>query len=165
MKFSLIKLNRLSKNGASIYAIQFEGEAETSLDKFIMENSDSFKSETNDIVQRLRTIGHKTGARTQFFKENEGNPGDGVCALYDNPGSHLRLYCIRFGSQLIVIGGGGHKPKTIRALQEDQKLKEENYFLRELSSLIMKRIRHKDIEFINGGFDFKGDLEFESEED
>lgn len=164
MKFSLIKLNRLSGNGASIYAIQREGETETSLDKFISENSDSFKSEINDIIRRLKSIGHKTGARTQFFKENEGKSGDGVCALYDDPDSNLRLYCIRFSVQLLVIGGGGHKPKTIRALQEHPKLKAENYFLRELSSQIMKRIRHKDIEFTNGGFDFKGDLEFEYEE-
>lgn len=165
MKFSLIKLNKLSGNGASIYAIQHKGETETSLDKFILENLNSFKSETNDIVQRLSSIGNKTGARAQFFKENEGKPGDGVCALYDAPDSHLRLYCIRYGTQIIVIGGGGHKPKTMRALQEDEKLKAENYFLRELSSQIMKKIRKKDIEFTNGGFDFKGDLEFESEED
>ena len=161
MKFSLIKLNRLSGNGASIYAIQREGETETSLDKFISENSDSFKSEINDIIRRLKSIGHKTGARTQFFKENEGKSGDGVCALYDDPDSNLRLYCYALVHLLV----GGHKPKTIRALQEHPKLKAENYFLRKLSSQIMKRIRHKDIEFTNGGFDFKGDLEFEYEEE
>jgi len=164
MKFALIKLNKLSGNGASIYAIKFEGEAETSLDKFIIENSASFKSETNDIVQRLRSIGHKTGARAQFFKENEGEPGDGVCALYDDPDSHLRLYCIRYGTQILVVGGGGHKPKTIRTLQEDKKLTEENYFLRWLTSQITQRIKDKEIQYTNDHFDFDGDLEFEYEE-
>ncbi|HZV70654.1 MAG TPA: hypothetical protein VFG10_13965 [Saprospiraceae bacterium] len=164
MKFSLIKLNRLSGNRASIYAIQVKSEIETSLDKFISENSYSFKSETNDIVQRLISMGHKTGAREHFFKENEGKPGDGVCALYDDPDSHLRLYCIRFGSQLIVIGGGGHKPKTIRALQEDEKLTEENFLLRWLSAQITQRIKDKEIRYTNDHFDFDGDLEFEYEE-
>jgi hypothetical protein len=164
MKLSLKKLDTISGKGASIYAIQVEGETETSLGKFIAENSASFKSETNDIVRRLNSIGLKTGARPQFFKENEGAPGDGVCALYDDPDSHLRLYCIRYGTQIIVVGGGGHKPKTKRALQEDEKLKEENYFLRWLSSQITQRIKDKEIWYTNDHFDFNGDLEFEYEE-
>ncbi|MBK6979124.1 MAG: hypothetical protein IPH28_20170 [Cytophagaceae bacterium] len=59
--------------------------------------------------------------------------GDGVCALYDDPDRNLRLYCIRYGKQIVVLGGGGHKPKTIRALQEDEKLKQENYLIRNIS--------------------------------
>lgn len=163
MKLSLKKLDKISGNGASIYAIQVEGETETSLDKFIVENSTSFKSETNDIVRRLNTIGLKTGARSQFFKENEGAPGDGVCALYDDPDSHLRLYCIRYGTQIIIVGGGGNKPKTKRTLQEDEKLKEENYFLRWLSSQITERIKDKEIWYTKDHFDFDGNLEFEYE--
>ena len=163
MKLSLKKLHRISGNGASIYVVQFEGETETSLDKFITENSASFKSETKDIVRRLKSIGLKTGARPQFFKENEGAPGDGVCALYDDPDSHLRLYCIRYGTQIIVVGGGGHKPKTKRTLQEDEKLTEENYFLRWLSSQITQRIKDKEIRYTKDHFDFDGNLEFEYE--
>jgi hypothetical protein len=163
MKLSLKKLNKISGNVASIYAIQFEGETETSLDKFIAENSTSFKSETKDIVRRLTSIGHLTGARAQFFKENEGKPGDGVCALYDNPDSNLRLYCIRFGSQLIVIGGGGHKPKSIRSFQEDPKLKKENDFVRWLSAQITQRIKDKEIRYTKDHIDFEGNLEFEYE--
>ncbi len=164
MILSLKKLDTISGNGASIYAIQVDGETETSLDKFIAENSDSFKSETIDIIRRLNSIGLKTGARPQFFKENEGAPADGVCALYDDPDSNLRLYCIRFGSQLIVIGGGGHKPKAIRSFQKDPKLKEENYFLRWLSSQITQRIKDKEIRYTKDHFDFDGNLEFEYEE-
>jgi hypothetical protein len=49
--------------------------------------------------------------------------------------------------QLIIVGGGGHKPKTIRAFQEDDKLKEENYFLRKLSALITDRIKEFSIPY------------------
>jgi len=66
--------------------------------------------------------------------------------------------------QLIIVGGGGHKPKTISALQEDEKLKGENYFLRELSALITERIKEKEIKFSDDDLDFIGNLEFIIEE-
>jgi len=56
---------------------------------------------------RLKIIGNETGARESFFKTKEGIPGDGVCTLYDTPDKKLRLYCIRYGKQLIIIGAGG----------------------------------------------------------
>ncbi|MCF8302482.1 MAG: hypothetical protein K9I94_04330 [Bacteroidales bacterium] len=159
-----MKVGELSGKSASVYSIVFNNKEETLLDQFIRECIISFKNETKDIVKRLKTIGSRTGARTHFFKEFEGEPGDGVCALYDKPGSNLRLYCIRYGTQILVVGSGGPKNKTIRAFQEDKKLKNENYFLRWLSSQITERIRGKDITFINDGFDLKGNLEFEINE-
>lgn len=165
MKCKLVKVNELSGINASIYSVVINDEAETLLDKFINESIISFKNETKDLIKRLKTIGNKTGARPQFFKLNEGAPGDGVCALYDNPNSNLRLYCIHYGNELIIVGGGGHKPKTIRALQEDEKLKSENYFLKWLSAEISNRVKEKTIQFANDYFDFEGDLEFEEYEE
>lgn len=111
MKCRIVKIERLSGSASSIYTI-FIDDAEYSLfDIFIKDNNTLFKSELNDIVKRLRSIGSITGAREQFFKLNEGNPGDGVCALYDDPEKKLRLYCIRYGTTAIILGGGGVKPK------------------------------------------------------
>jgi len=165
MKCRLVKINRLSGYKASLYSVVINEEKETLLEKFIRENKNSFLSETKDILKRLRTIGHKTGARKQFFKEFEGKPGDGICALYDDPDSKLRLYCIIFGAQILVVGGGGPKPKNIKALQENQKLKDENYFLRWLSEQITERIKDKEITFENDYLDFSGNLEFHEKED
>ena len=134
------------------------------LDKFIKENKISFIDETKNILMRLRSIGHTTGARESYFKIFEGQLGDGVCALYDEPESNLRLYCILYGTQLVVVGNGGPKPKRIRALQEDEKLTDENYFLRWLSCEITARIKEKEILFINDHLDFTGNLEFQDEE-
>ncbi|UVR14472.1 hypothetical protein [Parabacteroides distasonis] len=67
----------------------------------------------------------KTGAAEHFFKLNEGKPGDGVCALFDSPDKKLRIYCIRFANVAIVVGGGGYKPKNIRAYQESSSLKKK----------------------------------------
>ena len=160
MKCRLIKIESLSGRKASVYSVSLGREVETLLEKFVRENQNLYLSETKDILKRLKTIGHRTGAREQYFKKFEGKPGDGVCALFDNPDSKLRIYCILFGTQLLVVGGGGPKPKNISAFQEDKKLKDENYFLRWLSEQITQRIKEKEITFENNYLDFSGDLEF-----
>lgn len=164
MKFKIVKLNHFSGKKAGVYTIVLNDEEETLLNKFVRENDTSFKSETKDIIKRLYSIGHTTGARSQFFKEWEGKPGDGVCALYDNPNSNLRLYCICYGTQIIIAGSGGHKPKTIRALQEDAKLTKENTLIKEISQQITQRIKDRDIRFTADYMDFTGDLSFNDED-
>jgi len=90
MNLELVKLNNFSDKQASVYSLLDKKTNTTLFEKFIAENINSFKSEIIDIIQRLNTIGKKVGAREQFFKTNEGKPGDLVCALYDNPKSNLR---------------------------------------------------------------------------
>jgi hypothetical protein len=165
MQCRLVKLLQFSGNNASVYSVVMNDEQKTLFDDFISENKSLFISEIKDIAVRLRTIGQSTGARENFFKHKEGSPGDGVCALYDIPKSNLRLYCIRYGSQIIILGSGGPKAKNLRALQEDQKLTETNYFLKWLSNQITQRIIGKEITFINDGLDFDGDLEFQDDEE
>ncbi|MGV8093507.1 MAG: hypothetical protein AB2L24_16730 [Mangrovibacterium sp.] len=165
MKFKIVQLEQFKGYEAGIYSIYLFDEQQTLFDCFVRENVNSFKSEILDIIGRIRTINTKTGAREKFFKLNEGKPGDGVCALYDEPNSHLRLYCIRYGNALIILGSGGNKPKTIGALQEDDKLKKENYLLRTISELIKDRTRSGEIEFSEGGTTLTGDLEFDTDEE
>jgi putative component of toxin-antitoxin plasmid stabilization module len=163
MKCSLVKLEKLSGNKASIYSLYHEDSNMTLFEKFLHENKSSFKSETKDIFNRLIVIGNETGARIQFFKENEGNLGDGVCALYDDKSKNLRLYCVRFGMNLIVLGGGGFKPKSTRSLQETKKLKSENYLLRQFVSTLVEKMKEKEIKINRDGETdfFEGDLEFD----
>ena len=160
MNLKLVKLDNFLGSEASVYTLKDLGNNKTLFDNFIWENINSFKSELNDIVLRLKEIGKHTGAREQFFKTKEGKPGDGVCALFDIPDSNLRLYCIRYGSTLIVLGGGGHKPKTVLALQEVPKLEEENKIVKIVSAQILERLKNKEIEYTNNYMDFEGDLEF-----
>lgn len=109
MNFEIVKLSDFSGERATIYSVILENDEVTLLDHFIEENENHFPTEVEDIVKRIRTIGGATGARNHFFKENEGIPGDGVCALYDNPDSNLWLYCIRYGSCAVILGGGWAK--------------------------------------------------------
>lgn len=94
MKYKIVKIDNLIGEYASIYSIFDTDEEKTLFEIFVKENNSLFLSELNDIVKRLKVIGTKTGAREHFFKLNEGEPGDGVSALYDNPESNLRLYKI-----------------------------------------------------------------------
>jgi hypothetical protein len=163
MKYKLIKLPGFSGKKATIYTVSLEnknGKFEESLfEVFIKENKNTFISEIKDIFVRLKTIGNDTGARESFFKLNEGNPGDGVCALYDSPDKKLRLYCIRYGTQLIVLGGGG--PKNTKTLQDDSKLKDENYLLRMISEKIYKCMQNGDLSFSCDYMSFAGNLTLE----
>jgi hypothetical protein len=165
MNYKLVKIKNLSGNKASIYTVYLEDEDQTLYDRFLKENFNSFKSEIIDLNQRLKTIGNDTGARHGFFKHREGIPGDGVCALYDNPDKTLRLYCVRYGTLLVVIGGGGEKPNNIKALQENDKLTIENYIMREISQDIQRRMEDGEIQFTKDGLDFKGELTFNADKD
>jgi hypothetical protein len=160
MNYKLVKLNKYSGSKASVYTIQLINEDISLLERFVEENIILHKDETKNVLERLIIIGHKTGAREQFFKLKEGKPGDGVAALYDEPDSNLRLYCIRYGSLIVIVGGGGHKPKSIKTLQEDPKLTAENAILVKVSKDIQNRTKEGEIRFINDGMDFEGDIEF-----
>ncbi|MCD4736071.1 MAG: hypothetical protein K8R53_08515 [Bacteroidales bacterium] len=166
MNYKIVKLSDFSGNEANIYSIFLHEEQKTLFDIFIEENLNSFKSELKDIFQRLTVIGKDTGARESYFKIFEGEPGDGICALYDKPGKSLRLYCIRYGSSMMIIGGGGPKSKNIKALQEDEKLFSENKILRQIVKDIINKVELGEIEFSDDGKEFLGNLQFsEYEED
>ncbi len=135
------------------------------VDIFINENINLHKSELKDIFKRLTVIGKHTGARESFFKLFEGEPSDGVCALYDLPGKSLRLYCIRYGSLMLILGGGGPKPKKVKGLQDDKKLTYENYFLRQVVKDIKEKMELGEIEIAKDGTELLGNLEFRDYEE
>ena len=67
------------------------------------------------------------------------------------------------GSAVIILGGGGHKPKTIRALQEDAKLTQENYLLRFISKELSLKMKEGEVFWIND-YELGGNLTFETDE-
>tara|TARA_R110000868_G_scaffold123126_3_gene326275 strand:- start:1198 stop:1683 length:486 start_codon:yes stop_codon:yes gene_type:complete len=160
MKCTLVRLEQLSGNEATVYSVLLDDEQKNLYQVFLEENLISFRSEVIDINGRLKTIG-QLGAREGFFKLKEGVPGDGVCALYDEDESNLRLYCIRYGNDIVILGGGGEKPKEISALQESPKLTTENDTMRKLSKAIQEKIKEREIKFSADRLSFEGELEFE----
>lgn len=163
MKFELVELSRLSGRKATIYSLIINDDELTLFDKFIEGNDEHFPDEIDSIFDTLDKIGKKYGTAREFFKENEGKLGDLVCALYDTPHSNLRLYCIRLGNVVIILGGGGHKSKTIRKLQEDATLREANYLLRTFSELLHQKILEGEI-YWNGDMELNGNLIIDTDE-
>lgn len=157
MTISLKRLDKLSGKKATVYSVQLDDGTDL-FDQFLNENSAEYEKDVKNILQRIRSISRKAGAQKHFFKTKEGKPGDGVCALYDTPDKHLRLYCIRMGNTVIILGGGGPKPKKIRALQEDSKLKHENYLLRDVSKELTDKMRNGEIRFSDDELELLGDI-------
>ena len=163
MGLKLVKLKRYSGSKATIYTLYDEAARKTLFEKFVEENQAECLDELQDIHVRLNNIGHRFGAREQFFKENEGKPGDMVCALFDLPDKKLRLYCIRLGKVMLILGGGG--VKNVRTLQENEKLKTENYLLRKVSAELFEKLLDKDIKWSVDGTELLGDLNFNNDDE
>lgn len=165
MKFSLVELEELSGEKLKIYSLLIEDDELTLYDHFLEENTENFAEETTDITNRLEVMATSTGLREDFIKTGEGALGDGICALYDKPDSNLRLYFIRFGNAAIVLGGGGYKSKTIRRLQDDPKLKEENYFLRKVSAVFADAVQEGTLSITDDGLESTTDFIYTIDED
>lgn len=159
MKFEIVELEEFSGEKTAIYSVWMPENSSTLFERFIEENYAQHPQEIQSIVDRIEIIGHNTGAREHFFKLNEGTLGDGVCALYDSPDKKLRLYCIRYGTTCILLGGGGLK--NVRALQDDAKLKYENYLLRYISRKITEAIKSGDLWWGQDGLKLEGTFIFE----
>lgn len=158
MKIELVESSLLSGNYATIYDVVIDG-GQTLFERFIEENIKAHREEIKNILDKLQTIGHVTGGRISHFKEKEGGLGDGVCAMFDLPAKKLRLYCIRYGTEIIILGGGGIK--EVRAWQDDPKLTSEASLIIKVAREINKAIKEKDIEYSNDFMKFEGELIFE----
>jgi hypothetical protein len=69
----------------------------------------------------------------------------------------------RFKIVLLVLGGGG--AKNVRALQDDPKLKKENYLLREISERLSQAMQDGGLKWNNNFSDFIGDFTFDNTDD
>lgn len=160
-----MELDELTGDRLKVYSVIEGDEGLTLFDKFLGENKGKFDVELEDIVNRIELMASKTGLRDDFIKPNEGNPGDGIQAFYDKPESNLRLYFIRFGNVAVVLGGGGHKPKNIRPLQDDLKLKDENYFLRSVSALLAEAVQDGTLRITDEGLESDTDFTYQTDDD
>ncbi|RQO75572.1 hypothetical protein DBR43_09550 [Pedobacter sp. KBW06] len=164
MNFEITKIEALSGRKVSIYTILPEGKTTTLFEDFLIENSVTYKKEVEDILYRIKIMADKEGAREGYFKINEGKLEDSVCALYDKPGSKIRLYCIRLGNTAVILGGGGPKSKSIRSWQQDPALSKSVKQLIEVHDKIYQRILNKDIKWAPNNKDLIGDLDFNENE-
>ncbi len=160
MNYEIVQLDEFTSKKATIYSVLLEGEEQPLLYQFIETYYDDYKNEIEDIANTLEIIGHKRGAQENLFKLHEGKLGDGVVALFDEPERNLRLYAIRNGNSVLIIGGGGVKPKNIKAWQEDIILKAEAEKIIKISKEITQRIKDREIWYSEDGMELLGNLTF-----
>lgn len=163
MKYKIVRLAQFDAHAATIYSVIIDNDNETLFEKFVRINIKQHKEEVMEIFGRIRTMATQTGARENFFIQWEGKPGDGVCALFDE-GKNLRLYCIRNGNLIIILGSGAHKPKSIRAYQQSPQLLKEVKLMIKISALLTDKIKEKEIKYSDDGRELLGNLELEDEE-
>ncbi|SFD47062.1 hypothetical protein SAMN05518672_10276 [Chitinophaga sp. CF118] len=160
MKSKLVTLENFSGSKATIYSILEQGhgnEAFMHFDRFINNHKKDNLAEVLDIHRRLKSIGNITGCNINFFKQDEGlNADDLVCALYDVPKKHLRLYCIRLSDKIVIIGGGG--PKNTRTWQQDALLTKEVHSMMHISGIIRAKLKTGDLCISSLGLKLEGDL-------
>ena len=163
MGFGIVEIEELSGPNCKIYSIAYDGKGgDTLFDEFLDRMDEDYPDEVEDIWNKLQFMGDEGGARLQFFRENEGKPGDGVVALLKESGFTLRLYAIRYGTALLILGSGGYKDSSIDAWQKDEVLKYHAEEMIKISALITERIKNKDIRICDDGT-LEGDLYFEEE--
>ncbi|MBA3664408.1 MAG: hypothetical protein H0W61_09395 [Bacteroidetes bacterium] len=92
-------------------------------------------------------------------------PGDLVCALHDLDESKLRLYCIRFGSIAVIIGGGGTKPEGTKAWQDKDDLKGAAELMIKVSQDYYLRTREGEIKLDPFTNKLVGNLKFGEDEE
>lgn len=59
----------------------------------------------------------------------------------------------------MILGGGG--AKNVRALQDDPKLRYENYLLRDISKRLTEAMKNGELNWNDDFDDFTGNLTFE----
>lgn len=141
MNFDITEMEDLSGDMAHIYSVTLEDETKTLLEQFFEENADHDK-ELNRILEKLITMGKHTGCQRDFFKHEEGKPGDGVAALRMG---RMRLYCLYFDKTAVFFGSGGYKPAEARAYQDDEELNAKAEQMIEIAKKINQAIKDRDI--------------------
>ena len=78
---------------------------------------------------------------------------------------NLRLYCIRFSTVAIILGGGGFKDKSVVKWQESKELSEEVEKIMAYAASIIKQIDEEELYWSDNGPELLGNLKNYNNED
>lgn len=160
MNFEIVEISTLSGDQATIYTIIEKGAKCSYFEQFLQDHIEEYGDELKSILATIEIMSNEKGVAEFLLKNHEGGIGDGIVALFDNPEHNLRLYGIRFGNGILILGSGGYKSKNIRAWQEDKILTTEVEKLKVISKKITERIKDKEIVFSDDDLELEGNLIF-----
>ncbi|MBN1472901.1 MAG: hypothetical protein JW925_14095 [Syntrophaceae bacterium] len=104
---------------ANIYTIRFKDEDKSEFFRFL----DDYigHSEIDEILRRLQNISELYGMKKEWFRQESRNPDIGRILLSSGL---LRLFCIRYGDDVIILGYGGVKDPEKQKLDDNPDLHE-----------------------------------------
>lgn len=158
MNFSIIPLH--DGNKAKIYTIQFSDKELSEYEQFVYENMSKVPNSVRVLKTQLKRMANKSGLVEHFFKRETEYPYN-VFKIEDNiedTEEYLRLYCIKFSSVAIVLGGGGIKIPGKVKLIDNPHLNDVCELLKKIEDLIVARIKAKEIILTDD--ELQGDLIF-----
>lgn len=156
--YEIVRLDKLSGHRCSFYSVYVKEDNETLFDKFLKNHEAEYGEALDNILDRIDLYAYKYGAKAKDFKFEGSKIGEFAHALRDYPKKKLRLYCIRYSTTLVILGGGA--PKNVDTWQEDDALKTEVEFMFEVADIIAERLESKEIRFSNDFLDLEGKLTF-----
>ena len=115
--FRLVRLKVGRK--AKIYSIQFDGEEKHEFEKFLEKSEVQNHPDFQALRKKLKEMYNKRGLLEDYFIPEDDRCLHPEISRIDYGTGKLRLYCIRWDDNLLIVGGGGVKPDDIRFWQED----------------------------------------------
>lgn len=131
--------------------IREEGSLVSETDAFFANAMQSHPEQATLLALKLEKMTHHNGFQDQYFKLGEGSRMDNVCAISEGP---LRLYCLRYGNIVVVVGGGG--VKSTRTYEEDPHLHSKVKTLQKICKALDEKIKEGELKLMEWGMAFDG---------
>lgn len=115
--FKLVRLKDGRK--AKIYSVHFDGEDKHEFDKFLEDLDVQNHPDFQALRKKIKEMYNKRGLLEHYFIPEDDKCLHPEISRINYGTGKLRLYCIRWNDNLLILGGGGVKPDDIRFWQED----------------------------------------------
>ena len=98
-----------SYDNINLYTIRLESDSNSEAEKFFLKfpYGSEYDKDVDEIISWIDKIA-ETGALERYFRP-EGPYQSGISALPIDLGNSVRLYCIRYSDNILIIGNGGIK--------------------------------------------------------
>lgn len=157
----------------SFYTLVFADEADILKDSetelFFAAHEESHPKQVELIIEKIELMSRVWGATEYHFKNETSRDRINLWAIprFDKKGNKfsgtLRLFCLRFGSGVVILGNGGIKPKGVRTYQEVPELEAAALVLENVANEIEQKLRGKEIALTDDEILYDGELVFEIE--
>lgn len=141
-KFKIIDILKGPK--AKFYSILIEGKEQSEFEEFLANFRDNpeFSKIIQNIAVKIDQMARVTGAREIFFKPEGPNMVFRFHIGRDET-YPLRLYCLRYNDQVILLGGGDYKDLDTVRYQDKKELNNAVKLLRAVD----KTLKEEEISF------------------